>query len=637
MASPNLGNKNKLNPQLKKTGCEVIIEEDEDKLKTEYRSSKKFFDLENFKNRESANSMHSIHSLNLMNSVKSMCHDNLKKEFQTNEDLNIFVRANTENHEDKERDEEAINKDFVKAIDEIYKFENKSLIKPNELNKVSLTYTGNRSNINSTLIKRNLLPIVTKIQKNQQISQESTDSPSTREFTLDSAKVLKSITPERQLNSSSNTKRKSISRTSSKNKLQEGGNREPSTINFKETPLSANSNMHVRSSNKNLQSNVFTFNMNFPLKSQTDNTKMNLHSEDNPYENDENFNSKKENKINHEKKKSSFNEYNAISLKYTNNKNLQNINLNLYYNSNTEKDKSKPRKDITENYSSNNVNKIQISNSLYNCNPSNNQINSCIPNNDSQCFSPRRKLQSNPNQIGFIDDKLPTERVHSYNSFNTNHTLNAKSRSKISLTRLNTDRAVSAEREDSENTLKRDTYSSNPRENSNKIKRSNTRVDMTNSKQEFRFNKEDLNKPVTPPDMNLRKLDILPVISTNRRKLNKDQVAYDISSVFKEANNFKEDPIVQKKMEDIIQNIDDIRNVINQKAKNRMKISSAPISHNQKYSFKGASGIVNYDLNKNKSKLIGDFKVNNNINFDKKVNFVAGNYKVPVKLKNLQQ
>jgi len=637
LASPNLGNKNKLNPQLKKTGCEIIIEEDEDKLKTEYRSSKKFFDLENFKNRESANSMHSIHSLNLMNSVKSMCHDNLKKEFQTNEDLNIFVRANTENHEDKERDEEAINKDFVKAIDEIYKFENKSLIKPNELNKVSLTYTGNRSNINSTLIKRNLLPIVTKIQKNQQISQESTDSPSTREFTLDSAKVLKSITPERQLNSSSNTKRKSISRTSSKNKLQEGGNREPSTINFKETPLSANSNMHVRSSNKNLQSNVFTFNMNFPLKSQTDNTKMNLHSEDNPYENDENFNSKKENKIKHEKKKSSFNEYNAISLKYTNNKNLQNINLNLYYNSNTEKDKSKPRKDITENYSSNNVNKIQISNSLYNCNPSNNQINSCIPNNDSQCFSPRRKLQSNPNQIGFIDDKLPTERVHSYNSFNTNHTLNAKSRSKISLTRLNTDRAVSAEREDSENTLKRDTYSSNPRENSNKIKRSNTRVDMANSKQEFRFNKEDLNKPVTPPDMNLRKLDILPVISTNRRKLNKDQVAYDISSVFKEANNFKEDPIVQKKMEDIIQNIDDIRNVINQKAKNRMKISSAPISHNQKYSFKGASGIVNYDLNKNKSKLIGDFKVNNNINFDKKVNFVAGNYKVPVKLKNLQQ
>ena len=91
-------------------------------------------------------------------------------------------------------------------------------------------------------------------------------------------------------------------------------------------------------------------------------------------------------------------------------------------------------------------------------------------------------------------------------------------------------------------------------------------------------------------------------------------------------------------MEDIIQNIDDIRNVINQKAKNRMKISSAPISHNQKYSFKGASGIENYDLNlaKNKSKLIGDFKVKNNINLDKKVYFVAENHKVPVKLKNLQ-
>jgi hypothetical protein len=318
--------------------------------------------------------------------------------------------------------------------------------------------------------------------------------------------------------------------------------------------------------------------------------------------------------------------------------NQQIINLHSNYNSNTERDSYKTKRENSQNDGK--VNKSNKGNSLYYNNQNNiNNMNSNNTNNKSPLFSPSRKLHSNPNNPVKLDNIIQTERVHSHNSYNSNNTNDMKSRSKNYFTNLNTDRGISADREISENAGKRDTPLLNPREISKNLNRSNTRIQSNKSRQDFRFKLEDNNKPITPPDFNLRKLDLLPVISTNRRKLNKDQVVYDISSVFKEAKNFEKDPIVQKKMEDIIQNIDDIRNVINQKAKNRMKISSAPISHYQKYTFKGISGFVNNDLNlvKNKSKIMGEYKVNNNLNFEKKVTLVAGNHKVPVRLKSLQQ
>ncbi len=107
MTSPTSGNRNKLNLELKKRKCEIIPEEDEDRLKTEYRSSRKFFDLKNYNNKESVNSMHSLHSMSVMNSINSMNSinqngiNNLKKESDNKEELNIFIRESTEENEDE--------------------------------------------------------------------------------------------------------------------------------------------------------------------------------------------------------------------------------------------------------------------------------------------------------------------------------------------------------------------------------------------------------------------------------------------------------------------------------------------------------------------------------------------------------
>ncbi len=69
MTSPTSANRNKINCELKKTRCEIIPEEDEEKLRTEYLSSKKFFDLNNL-------------------------HLNESKHFsKENENLNISIRA----------------------------------------------------------------------------------------------------------------------------------------------------------------------------------------------------------------------------------------------------------------------------------------------------------------------------------------------------------------------------------------------------------------------------------------------------------------------------------------------------------------------------------------------------------------
>lgn len=67
--------------------------------------------------------------------------------------------------------------------------------------------------------------------------------------------------------------------------------------------------------------------------------------------------------------------------------------------------------------------------------------------------------------------------------------------------------------------------------------------------------------------------DKLPLINSSRRKLNIDS---DLTNIFDAANNFKEDPVIKQKLDDILQNIVDIKNVLNQKTKTRVKIASAP-------------------------------------------------------------
>lgn len=81
--------------------------------------------------------------------------------------------------------------------------------------------------------------------------------------------------------------------------------------------------------------------------------------------------------------------------------------------------------------------------------------------------------------------------------------------------------------------------------------------------------KRDL-KPDTPPSLVSNKL---PAITTSRRKTNFN---YDISNIFQAANNYKEDPLIKMKLDDIMQNIADIKSVLNQKTKARIKVSSAP-------------------------------------------------------------
>jgi len=65
VTSPTAINRNKINCELKKTRCEIIPEEDEEKLRTEYLSSKKFFDLNNLNLRESKQSSKETENFNI--------------------------------------------------------------------------------------------------------------------------------------------------------------------------------------------------------------------------------------------------------------------------------------------------------------------------------------------------------------------------------------------------------------------------------------------------------------------------------------------------------------------------------------------------------------------------------------------
>jgi hypothetical protein len=108
-------------------------------------------------------------------------------------------------------------------------------------------------------------------------------------------------------------------------------------------------------------------------------------------------------------------------------------------------------------------------------------------------------------------------------------------------------------------------------EDSTKIHSSKITPDQTrftpNSIRSERSNSRSLRKYTTPPESAK-----LPTIQTNRGKKE-----YDIHNIIDAASDYKEDPMIKKKLNDIYQNIEDIRKVLNQRSKNRVKISSAPV------------------------------------------------------------
>lgn len=94
---------------------------------------------------------------------------------------------------------------------------------------------------------------------------------------------------------------------------------------------------------------------------------------------------------------------------------------------------------------------------------------------------------------------------------------------------------------------------------------SNTTPEKINRDQAVKLRK--VVKSGTAPD------NKLPSISTGRKRTD---INYDIKNIFNAANNYKEDPLIKMKLDDIMQNIADIRCVLNQKSKTRVKVSSAP-------------------------------------------------------------
>lgn len=73
--------------------------------------------------------------------------------------------------------------------------------------------------------------------------------------------------------------------------------------------------------------------------------------------------------------------------------------------------------------------------------------------------------------------------------------------------------------------------------------------------------------------------NILPAL-TNRR--NPQKIDFEINDIFDKAQNYHEDPVIKNKIENLLQNIVDIRNVLQEKSKNRFKISSAPVQFKDK-------------------------------------------------------
>ncbi len=114
-------------------------------------------------------------------------------------------------------------------------------------------------------------------------------------------------------------------------------------------------------------------------------------------------------------------------------------------------------------------------------------------------------------------------------------------------------------------------------------------------------------KPYTPPEISNK----LPAVQTSRRKVNSTistKENFDIKNIIDAADGYKEDPVIKKKLDDIMQNIVDIRNVLNQKTKTRLKIASAPTNLEDP----DVSSILNARYQVNSAKLSENLKLRGN-------------------------
>jgi hypothetical protein len=100
-----------------------------------------------------------------------------------------------------------------------------------------------------------------------------------------------------------------------------------------------------------------------------------------------------------------------------------------------------------------------------------------------------------------------------------------------------------------------------------------------------------LNQRFYSPRTAARKSEVvLPVIHTNRTPSVK--INSEIENIFDLAHHyFNEDPEVKLKIDNLMQNIVDIKNVLNQKTKSRGKLSSAPVQ------MVGRTGDLNFKNN----------------------------------------
>jgi hypothetical protein len=109
----------------------------------------------------------------------------------------------------------------------------------------------------------------------------------------------------------------------------------------------------------------------------------------------------------------------------------------------------------------------------------------------------------------------------------------------------------------------------------------------------------------------------LPSINSNRTKENK----ISLNDIISEYNEHKKDPVIRKKLNNILNDISDIKKVILSKEKNRIKISSAPtgiFEDENNFTFSQFPKIQHKQiLNQNPEQTISiNNRINSNVNFN---------------------
>lgn len=107
-------------------------------------------------------------------------------------------------------------------------------------------------------------------------------------------------------------------------------------------------------------------------------------------------------------------------------------------------------------------------------------------------------------------------------------------------------------------------------------------TNMTNAKREVEgknktLHSSNVNNTYTCRNFNPEvNKNFIPIKSKLPPVILKKNTYNDLDKIFNAADSFKEDPDIKKKLDNIIQNIVEIKNVLNQKTKERVKITSAP-------------------------------------------------------------